>query len=338
MSNKPYIYVIDDSETACEHIKKTLNALEYSVTTSLSGKDALTKLAENPPDAIILDLFMPEMNGIEVIKKLRVLDKTRDIPIIIVTVSDKNQDLKKALDTGAIDYITKPFDEIELLSRLNVALRLKKRDDQLKETIKDKEQLLRELTHRVKNNLSMIISLIDIKKANAEDKKTIQDYEELISRTQTLSVLYDQLHSAKDIAVIDFSYYIITLIKALNDSQNINEDTITTITTIEKDIILNSSDTINIGMLITELFTNALKYAFPNNAKGTVEIKVSKHSEAIEVIVSDNGIGFSKGFDFSTSSGFGLSLVQLFVKKLKGTLKYSGTNGATFTILIPFEK
>lgn len=120
MSNQPHILVIDDEHQILRAMRTILTARQFRVTTASSGEEGLALAATNQPDAIILDLSLPDMDGITVCQRLREWTPT---PIIVLSVRDSEQDKVQALDAGADDYLTKPFGIDELLARLRVALR-----------------------------------------------------------------------------------------------------------------------------------------------------------------------------------------------------------------------
>ena len=120
MSNAPHILVIDDEPQILRAIRTILTEKQFRVTTASRGEEGLTLAATNEPDLIILDLGLPDMDGVEVCTRLREWTQT---PIIILSVRDSEHDKVAALDMGADDYLTKPFGIEELLARVRVALR-----------------------------------------------------------------------------------------------------------------------------------------------------------------------------------------------------------------------
>src|SRR5512138_1263765 len=120
MSNEPHILVIDDEPQILRAIRTILTEKQFRVTTASRGEEGLTLAATNQPDLIILDLGLPDMDGVEVCMRLR---EWTQIPIIILSVRDSERDKVAALDMGADDYLTKPFGIEELLARVRVALR-----------------------------------------------------------------------------------------------------------------------------------------------------------------------------------------------------------------------
>lgn len=136
------ILVVDDEPANIFLLEGILTENGYKVSTAINGKDALKIISEIPQDTILLDIMMPEMTGIEVLEKIVSIKNIRDIPVIIVSAKTEVEDVKIALDKGAIDYIKKPIDEIDLLARVRVALRLKDREDKIKRLVKLKDEFI----------------------------------------------------------------------------------------------------------------------------------------------------------------------------------------------------
>jgi two-component system KDP operon response regulator KdpE len=132
MSNPLHILVIDDEPQILRALKTILTARQFRVTTASRGEEGLTLAAANPPDVIILDLSLPDMDGFEVCSRLR---EWTHVPIIVLSVRDAERDKVAALDKGADDYLTKPFGIEELLARIRVALRHAAQQQGAKETI-----------------------------------------------------------------------------------------------------------------------------------------------------------------------------------------------------------
>ena len=120
MYQKISILIIEDEKSICDFISKTLNSHQYKVSTAHNGKDGLTMITSSLPDLVLLDLGLPDMDGLEVIKKTR---EWSSLPIIVISARTQEKEKVAALDAGADDYITKPFGTFELLARIRTAIR-----------------------------------------------------------------------------------------------------------------------------------------------------------------------------------------------------------------------
>lgn len=135
------VLVVDDSTNNLRVVGTMLDAVGYTTAFATSGKQALERIAISRPDLILLDLMMPHMDGLQTCEKLQADPQYREIPILFLTASNNKEHLLQAFDLGAVDYITKPFNSLELLARVKTHLELKHTRDELKKTLADLEKL-----------------------------------------------------------------------------------------------------------------------------------------------------------------------------------------------------
>ena len=207
-------------------------------------------------------------------------------------------------------------------------------EKQLRSSLKEKEILLQEVNHRVKNNLQVISSLLRVQARSIEDQKVRQLFKESQSRVETMSLIHERLYKSEDLAQIDFATYIGELARNLVQSYEIGSNV-----TVELDvdgIFLELERAIPCGLIINELVTNALKYAFPMGDPGHIMISLKPQPEGgLELTVKDNGIGLTPDFDLQNTGSLGLQLVGLLTDQLGGTLSVVRRGGTIFTITLP---
>ncbi len=150
------ILVVDDQPANIQMVGSVLGRLGHEILPALDGETALKRVAVRPPDLILLDLLMPVMDGFEVCRQLKANPAWRDIPIIFLSAADDKDLIVRALNAGGVDYITKPFNQAELVSRARTQLALKTARDQLRQLAEDKDELLGILAHDLKNHLGGI--------------------------------------------------------------------------------------------------------------------------------------------------------------------------------------
>lgn len=201
--------------------------------------------------------------------------------------------------------------------------------NKIKSTLKEKETLLKEIHHRVKNNLQIISSLLDLQENYVkEDPIAVNILKESQNRVLSMALIHEMLYQSEDLNQINISYYIRSLVSNLIESygnQSIK------INLVLEDNKLNIETAIPLGLLISELFTNSLKYAFPRK-KGTIKIELQPKNKKYELMISDNGIGLPKNIDLNTESTLGLRLVKSLINQLDGSIGLDRTNGTRYTI------
>ncbi|MBF0318345.1 MAG: PAS domain S-box protein [Nitrospirae bacterium] len=210
---------------------------------------------------------------------------------------------------------------------------LKKAERQIMVSLKEKEMLVGEIHHRVKNNLAIISSLLRMQSYYIKDGNTLRIFKETENRIKSISTVHDMLYRSKDMASVDFKQYINRLIKTLYDTYRDNLSGIKLTTDVE-DVSLGIDLAIPCGLLINELLTNAVKYAFPDGKTGEVYIGLHPASGGvIELIVRDNGIGFPETLDIWNTQTLGFQLITGITQtQLEGNIEMDRTNGTQIKV------
>lgn len=207
-------------------------------------------------------------------------------------------------------------------------------------SLREKEVLLREIHHRVKNNLQIVISLLRSQSRQMTDERMIEIFRESRNRIKAMSLIHETLFQSSNLSYVDFSSYINKLAMTLFQAFGIEQHQVRLIIEAEE-ILLNIDDAIPSGLVINELLTNSLKYAFPD-AAGAAEIRITMKSlneNQIELTVSDNGVGLPDNLDICDIETLGLTLVSGLVEvQLDGSLDMNRTEGTRFTIQFKQEK
>ena len=212
----------------------------------------------------------------------------------------------------------------------NNIVEIKEAKDKIKASLNEKELLLRELHHRVKNNLQIILSLINLQSNGIKDQQDLEIFRESQSRVKSLAIIHEKLYQSADFASINFEEYIQSLVSYLLSYYS--TISITVDIDVEKDIVLNMDTAVPCGLIINELVTNSIKFAFPGVKTGKIYIKLHYKDGSLILIIGDNGIGLPEGMDFESSEKLGLQLVKTLTDQLEGTIQYNGENGAEFKI------
>ncbi len=208
----------------------------------------------------------------------------------------------------------------------------KKAEEQIKASLKEKEVLLREIHHRVKNNMQIISSLLNLQSKCTDDRQLITAFKESQDRIRSMSLIHEKLYQSRDLARIDFDEYTRSLVDNLFHSYRIDTKKITPIIDVEG-VSLGVDIAIPCGLIINELVSNCLKHAFPDG-KGKVRITLHPTSEnEIELAVIDNGVGIPGDIDFRTTKTLGLSLVSILAEdQLNGKIRIDRVKGTAFYI------
>ena len=207
----------------------------------------------------------------------------------------------------------------------------KRDEDGIKASLAEKEVLLKEIHHRVKNNLQVISSLLKLQSRYIQDSRVSEMLKESQNRVRSMALVHEQLYQSKDLSNIDFAEYIQNLAHNLFQAYEIHAQGIKLQTNIAP-CSLNIDTAVPCGLIINELVTNALKYAFKGQIKGKIHIDFTLDNRACVLTVSDSGIGFPQDLDYRKARTLGLRLVGSLVKQIRGKIELLATAGTTFKI------
>ncbi|MEA1895588.1 MAG: PAS domain S-box protein [Euryarchaeota archaeon] len=211
-------------------------------------------------------------------------------------------------------------------------------EDQIKRSLQEKEVLLREIHHRVKNNLQVVSSLLNMQARNVKDKRTIEVLSESRDRIRTMSLIHSQLYGGRNLAEINMKEFVDMVLGQLFQSYPVRDTRITHVVRVD-DYPFPISTAVPVGLIINELLSNALKHAFKEKDEGKIEVRLTASDGGrINLTVSDDGSGLPPGFDINESKTLGLRLVKILAEdQLQGTLEVTSDGGVIFEIEFEME-
>jgi PAS domain S-box-containing protein len=200
--------------------------------------------------------------------------------------------------------------------------------DQQRAALQEKNALVQEVHHRVKNNLQVISSLLSLQADRLESPQMLAVLEDTQSRVAAIAAIHEQLYASKDLSSIEFGPYLRTLVRNLFGFHTVNKERIA-VAVDAADVVLNVDQAIPLGLIVNELVINALKHAFPQNRSGNIAVSMTYtpagedpvHDEIVRLTVQDDGVGLAPGMDISRVQSMGFNLVNLLVEQLHGTLE-----------------
>jgi PAS domain S-box-containing protein len=206
-------------------------------------------------------------------------------------------------------------------------------DEQLQASLKEKEVLLQEIHHRVKNNMQVMISLINLQCETIEDKYICDVFNKTVDRINSMALVHNQLYKSKDFAKVDINKYLISIVENLFVSLGVDTAKIS-LKIGKNNIALSLDSAISCGLIINELITNSIKHAFPDGRQGqiSVEFRFIENND-IEMMLADDGVGMPVNMDCRDNNTLGLQVViGLAEHQLGGSLNIDRTNGTKFII------
>lgn len=334
---------IKEREKAEEYIQMLANVVESSddaiITKSLDGTiDSWNKGAEQmygySADEVlgknISILAPPELKkeAFELIEKIKQGEKIQHY-----------QTLRLKKDKTVINVsitISPVFDSSGELVNFSIISRditqQKKAENKIKRALKEKELLLREIHHRVKNNMQIISSLLNLQKQYVNDEEAVNVLLESQNRVKSMAMIHEKLYKTNNFSEINFGDYIKSLVDDLFRSYGADPVQIKK-KMIFDEIMLGLETAIPCGLIISELVTNTLKYAFPNHMEGEFRIEMYEIDNLYHLTISDNGVGMPPDINFDKTETLGLILVNTLVNQLEGTVELESNNGTQFKIV-----
>lgn len=200
--------------------------------------------------------------------------------------------------------------------------------------LSEKEFLIKEIHHRIKNNLQVITSLLSTQSNYLQDKSAIMAIRDSQNRIQSIALIHQKLFQSDTVALINIQDYVAELIKFLCDTFHVNQRIKFNINVLE--VKLDIAQAMPLGLIINEAITNIIKYAFPDNTPGIVTLSLADCEDGYyQFKISDNGIGLPSGFDLSNTSSMGMTLIKGLGEQLGGIVSIQSGNGVHFSLRFP---
>jgi two-component sensor histidine kinase len=209
-------------------------------------------------------------------------------------------------------------------------------EEQIRASLKEKEILLSEIHHRVKNNLQIISSLLSLQSAHVDDPRIVEALRDSQDRIRSMALIHEQLYRSDDLSRIDYAEYLKSLAKALTQTHSRGMASVQ-ITVDAAHVFLDVARALPCSLVINELVSNALKHAFPDRSGGEIRVEFSRMDDrCFTFTVADNGKGLPQGFDYRNTTSLGLQLVVNLVEaQLRGSIAVCNENGAAFRATFP---
>jgi two-component system sensor histidine kinase/response regulator len=369
ITRNPIILVVDDNPKNLQIIALTLRELNYKLIIADGGQKAIELSDRYQVDLILLDVMMPGIDGFEVCRIIKSNSKYAAVPIIFLTALSEKANLVKGFELGAVDYITKPFNKEELISRIKTHLDLKFARDELQSVTNNlaesnaiKDKMFSVIGHDLRSpvgSIKMMLELILGDFDNYEPKKIKETLNSLSKTTEEVFNLLENLlwwarSQNGTLAIFPENIELTSLVSGLYylNKGSFSLKNIQFSNSVEKECLVHA-DMNMLKTVLRNLISNAIKFT-PEG--GTVSVSATEDGEYVEIRVSDTGVGISDdnlsklfdekqqmsslGTNNESGSGLGLILCKNFVQSNNGKIRVESTlgKGSTFTVEIPAGK
>jgi two-component sensor histidine kinase/CheY-like chemotaxis protein len=338
------VLIVDDEPHNIRILEGALFPLKYRILTASNGEQCLELASKELPDIIILDVMMPEMNGYEVCAKLKHDKRTSEIPVVIASALSNVNDEKKGFDVGATDYIKKPLSPPIVRARVKTHIALKtareqlfnqntileekvkerttvisNKNKELEKSLQEKNILLKEVHHRVRNNLQMISSLLLLQLGDIDEPAVEEAFIEYQNRIESINLIHNELYNSKNYMDVDLVLFLRKLVKNISTSMSQNFDEQKLVFSTDT-FIININIAIPCAMILNELFTILFESQFIGDNRVSVllqgispEYTIVLHVPEINTVIQPEG--------------FSLELIKILLSQLNGKFEIKQENG-----------
>lgn len=351
MNDPVNILLVDDDSRNLDVLESILTSPDYRLFRARTADEALLALINEEFAVIVLDVRMPDVNGLDLAHMIKQRKKTQHVPIIFLTAYyQEDRDMLQGYGVGAVDYLSKPVNPVILVSKVAVFVDLFRKTralatmnvamereiatqlERLKASLVEKDTLLKEIHHRVKNNLQIISSLISLQSDKIQDPQQRRLFQDTRDRVKSMALVHEKLYQSKDLGRVEMGEYARQLLNELMQVHGPAAGKIQFKLELES-VLLPVDVAIPCGLILNELTTNAIKHAFQDRPSGEIGVRLRAASEdTIDLEFSDDGRGFKAEVDWRKAETLGLQLVRMLTEQLQGTIEMVNGHGSTFRL------
>ena len=338
------ILFVEDNKVTRGFYEKILRKHTRALFLAENGLEGVEIFKKHQPDIIITDISMPIMHGLDMIRRIK--EVSDDVQVIVMSAYSLKEYFLEAIDLSVNGYLVKPVDPDKLFSLIdelasNIVLKkslaekeIKRRvaEKNLKRSLEEKDVLLREIHHRVKNNMQIISSILKMQERLVDDIKLQAVLAESRNRIRSMALVHENLYQHENLANIQVPNYVKSLAgniaRTYRDQQHqikFNYDI--------ADFFLPLDVGIPCGLIINELISNSFKHAFNDKEGGTISISFKEiRRRFFKLVVADNGIGMDPDFKLEDSQSLGMRIVHKLAQQIDAELDYDFSDGTRYEL------
>jgi two-component sensor histidine kinase len=342
-ANHTLLY-IDDDEALARLVDRSMTRVGFNVVHARSGTEGLDRIAQGGIDVVVLDQYMPGLDGLETLERITAIPDAP--PVVFVTAAQDSNIAVTALKAGAADYLVKealgdfiPLLQVAIDGALRQSLLQKARDDAEAEVHEsrdrfaalaaEREVLLREVNHRVGNSLQIIASLLHLQANSSTQEDVKAALSSAMGRVAAVAQVHRRLYTSHDLKSVLLNQYLEALLEDLRRSAEGNK--MSRLTLKSEPIEIDPDRAVAIGIIVNELVMNAVKYAYPDGG-GPIHVELATQNDDLVLSIADNGVGLNGKSD-PRSTGMGQRIVSAMASKLNASVERDKAHTGTRIVL-----
>jgi two-component sensor histidine kinase len=340
----PTLLYIDDDKALARLVDRGMTRFGFKVVHTSSGTEGLDRIAQGGIDVVVLDQYMPGLDGLETLERIMAIPNAP--PVVFVTAAQDSAIAVTALKAGAADYLVKdalgdfiPLLQVAIDGALRQSLLQKAREDAEAEVhasrdrfaalAAEREVLLREVNHRVGNSLQIIASLLHLQANSSTQEDVKAALTNAMGRVAAVAQVHRRLYTSHDLNSVLLNQYLDALLEDLRRSAESNK--MSRLTLKAEPIEIDPDRAVAIGIIVNELVMNAVKYAYPDGA-GPIHVELATQNDDIVLSIADNGVGLN-GTSDPRSTGMGQRIVSAMASKLNASVERDEAHAGTRIVL-----
>ena len=344
------IVMVEDSAAhreLCRILLEKVYGPDLEIFEESNAADGLKTCHSVQPDCVLLDYRLPDMTGLQFLDQLNSGSPHEpSFPVVLLTGMNSDDLHSDATRSGAQEYLVKDrlngqklaLAILKATQKVGLIRELREEHARLARSLKEKEVLLKELHHRVKNNLQVIASLLRMQ-ADA-DRRTTGVLQETLHRVEAIALIHEQLYQSDDLRQVNVTQQANLLMSNLFSAFGVDPARISGQVAIcprpdGTPVVLGVDQAIPVGLILNELISNALKHAFPNGRSGSLRIEGKSRDDKLDLAVIDDGVGVPEDLDARRGKSLGLEIVEILARQLRGTWELKRDAGTIFRLSFP---
>ena len=346
------IVMIEDSASyreLCRSLLEKVYGPELEIFEESNAADGLKTCTAVQPDCVLLDYRLPDMTGLQFLDRLNSSGPQEpSFPVVLLTGMNSDELHRDATRSGAQEYLLKDrlngqrlaLAILKATQKVGLIRQLREEHARLTQSLEEKEILLKELHHRVKNNLQVIASLLRMQATAATSREVTAVLEESQHRVEAIAMIHDQLYESADLRQVPLAQQANLLMTNLFSAFGVDPARISgqVLVCPRQDgapLVLGVDQAVPIGLILNELISNALKHAFPDGRAGHIRIEARSHLGQVELAVIDDGVGVPEELAARNGKSLGLQIVAILARQFGGSWELKRAAGTVFRLSFP---